>query len=245
MFAIRDLKHAYGRTEVLSVAEWRAEQGRSRRMFFAFLAASAAVHAAALGVLTASTHGPDPVPASVLRVTLLEPLPLPVGPPEPRARARSPSDGKREAGAESRPRVPPAPVVVVPEPVTDERRSFAVGADTPERAAAMAGDPAPPAVVAAAPASFNAAYLQNPLPRYPMEARRAGEQGTVVLRVLVSSEGTAVRVELDKSSGSPHLDAAARETVKAWRFAPARRGGEAIESWIVVPVVFRLEGSSG
>ena len=57
-------------------------------------------------------------------------------------------------------------------------------------------------------------------------------------------EGSAARVELDKSSGSTHLDAAARETVKAWRFTPARRGGEAVESWMVVPVVFRLEGPS-
>jgi protein TonB len=64
----------------------------------------------------------------------------------------------------------------------------------------------------------------------------------VTLRVLVARDGTVARVEVEQSSGSPHLDAAARETVKAWRFTPARRGGEAIESWMVVPVVFRLEG---
>jgi len=217
---------------------------RSRRIFFAFLAASLAVHAAALGMLAASTHGPDPVPASVLRVTLLEPLPLPAGPPE-LSRARSQPDGKHEASAESRPRrALPAPVVALPEPGADERRSFAVGADLPEPIAAMAAEPASPVAATETPAGFRAAYLRNPLPRYPMEARRAGEQGTVMLRVLVSREGTAVRVELDKSSGSPHLDAAARETVKAWRFTPARRGAEAIESWMVVPVVFRLEGAS-
>jgi periplasmic protein TonB len=217
---------------------------RSRRIFFAFLAASAAVHAAALGVLAGATHGPDPVPASVLRVTLLEPLPLPVGPPE-QSRARSQPDGKHEGSAESRPRrALPAPVMALPEVGTDERRSFAVGADIPEPIAAMAAEPASPATATETPARFRAAYLQNPLPRYPMEARRAGEQGTVTLRVLVSREGAAARVELDKSSGSPHLDAAARETVKAWRFTPARRGADAIESWMVVPVVFRLEGSS-
>ena len=217
---------------------------RSRPIFSAFLAASVAVHAAALGVLAASTHGPDPVPASVLRVTLLEPLSLPVGPPE-QSRARSRPDGKHEGSAESRPRrAPPAPVVALPEPAADERRSFAAGADLPEPIAAMATGPASPVTAAETPTSFRAAYLQNPLPRYPMEARRAGEQGTVMLRVLVNREGTAVQVELDKSSGSPHLDAAARETVKAWRFTPARRGAEAIESWVVVPVVFRLEGTS-
>jgi protein TonB len=208
--------------------------GRSRRIFFAFLGASAALHAAVFGVLPASPHGPDPVHESVLQVSLLEPLPLPPGPPEP--------------NTERRPRrALPAPVGTLPEPepVPGERRSFAVGADIPEPIATTAAEPAAPAVAAAVPASSSAAYLQNPLPRYPAQARRAGEQGTVMLRVLVSRDGAAERVELDQSSGSPHLDAAARETVKAWRFSPARRGAETIESWIVVPVVFRLEGSSG
>jgi periplasmic protein TonB len=205
-----------------------------------------AAHAAIFGVLPLFTHGSDPVPASVLQVTLLEPMPLPVGPPEPvrQSRAPSQSDEERARGAvEPAPRkAPPAPLLALSEPRADERRSFAVGTGVP--AAATTAEAAAPAVVAVAPASVNAAYLHNPLPRYPAAARRAGEQGTVMLRVLVSRDGTAARVEIDKSSGSPHLDAAARETVKAWRFAPARRGAETIESWIVVPVVFRLEGAS-
>jgi protein TonB len=65
-----------------------------------------------------------------------------------------------------------------------------------------------------------------------------------LLRVLVTREGAASRVEIEKGSGSVHLDAAAQETVKAWRFTPARRGAEAIESWMRVPVMFRLVGDS-
>lgn len=96
--------------------------------------------------------------------------------------------------------------------------------------------------VAVALPSFNAAYLRNPAPRYPAASRRAGEQGTVMLRVLVTRDGLPSRVDVEKSSGSPYLDAAALEAVKAWRFAPARRGDESIESWVLVPIVFRLEG---
>ena len=92
--------------------------------------------------------------------------------------------------------------------------------------------------------SFSAAYLSNPAPRYPDAARRSGEQGTVTLRVQVARDGAPSRVAVEKSSGSPHLDAAALEAVKAWRFTPARRGGEAVESWMLVPIVFRLEGAS-
>jgi periplasmic protein TonB len=88
------------------------------------------------------------------------------------------------------------------------------------------------------------AYLRNPGPRYPDAARRAGEQGTVTLRVLVTREGLPARVTVEKSSGSAHLDNAALEAVKAWRFTPARQGAERIESWMLVPVAFRLEGAS-
>jgi protein TonB len=86
--------------------------------------------------------------------------------------------------------------------------------------------------------------LRSPAPRYPDAARRAGQQGTVTLRVLVTREGLPARVGVEKSSGSPYLDNAAVEAVKAWRFTPARQGAERIESWMLVPVVFRLEGAS-
>ena len=89
-----------------------------------------------------------------------------------------------------------------------------------------------------------AAYLRYPVPRYPEAARRAGEQGTVTLRVLVTREGLPARVAVETSSGSAHLDHAALEAVKAWRFTPAVQGGARIESWMLVPVVFRLEGTS-
>jgi protein TonB len=62
-----------------------------------------------------------------------------------------------------------------------------------------------------------------------------------MLRVLVSAEGAPREVALERSSGSSLLDAAALATVKTWRFSPARRGGEAQEAWVLVPIVFRLE----
>lgn len=93
----------------------------------------------------------------------------------------------------------------------------------------------------ATPPLFNAAYLRNPAPVYPPIARRSGDQGTVMLKVLVSPEGTPLRVELDQSSGSKSLDGAALDAVKGWRFVPARRGAQNIEGWVRVPVVFKLE----
>jgi periplasmic protein TonB len=87
---------------------------------------------------------------------------------------------------------------------------------------------------------FDADYLNNPVPNYPPLAKRMREQGMVLVRVLVSSEGLPDQVELKRSSGSVRLDEAALNVVKKWRFVPARRGNEAVPAWVVVPVSFSL-----
>lgn len=105
--------------------------------------------------------------------------------------------------------------------------------------APVAAPPAPPAPVVAA--RFDADYLHNPKPVYPALSRRNGEEGKVLLRVRVSAEGQALEVGIRQSSGFIRLDEAARDAVGRWRFVPARRGDEAIESWVVVPITFGLE----
>lgn len=94
------------------------------------------------------------------------------------------------------------------------------------------------------PPNFNAGYLRNPPPRYPWLARRNGEQGTVTLKVLVSREGLPSSISVQTTSGWVSLDQAAIEAVKGWRFAPARQGPQAVEAWVLVPIVFKLEGVS-
>jgi protein TonB len=108
----------------------------------------------------------------------------------------------------------------------------------PEHAVAAAT----PAVALVSPPQFAAAYLRNPQPPYPLTSRRNGESGTVLLKVLVTKEGAAGRVELDRSSSFPALDRAALEAVRHWRFVPAKRGEESLDAWVRVPIVFRLEG---
>lgn len=91
------------------------------------------------------------------------------------------------------------------------------------------------------PASFDAAYLRNPPPEYPRLSRRRGEEGRVLLRVHVLASGLPDNIEIVESSGHPRLDQAAHDTVWHWRFRPARSGETAIESWLQVPIEFRLE----
>jgi protein TonB len=218
---------------------------RRRRLLLAFLGASVALHAAVLGLLPGFTG--DPVsPVTALEVVLLPAEAVVVAPPEPapQLRRKPPEPVRAAAPLEPRP-VLPAPVLALPEPQAREGSSFTVEPTrVPEPAVAEPEPKTQVASVAVTPPSFNAAYLRNPVPRYPASARRSGTQGTVTLRVQVTREGLAARVDVEKSSGSPHLDAAALEAVKAWRFVPARQGADPVESRVLVPIVFRLEGSS-
>ncbi|PPU40470.1 energy transducer TonB [Xanthomonas arboricola pv. populi] len=84
-------------------------------------------------------------------------------------------------------------------------------------------------------------YLSSPAPSYPVAALRAGQQGTVVLRVLVGTDGRPAEVSVQTSSGHRALDLAARSQVlRNWRFQPAMQNGQAVQAYGLVPVSFSL-----
>lgn len=142
--------------------------------------------------------------------------------PKPKPMARQPE----------RPIEPPlltAPLEV-PSPVTAP----------PPPPIATATPPSPPLPVT--PPVFNADYLDNPAPAYPGMSRRLREQGRVLLRVLVNVNGSTDDVQLRASSGHPRLDEAALDTVRRWKFVPAKRGAELVPAWVLIPISFRLEG---
>lgn len=97
---------------------------------------------------------------------------------------------------------------------------------------------AAPAVETAA--SYKAEYLDNPPPPYPRLSRQLGEEGTALLKVQVGPDGLALQVKLMSSTGYSRLDAAAEATVAQWRFVAATRNGQAITSWVLVPIKFRI-----
>jgi periplasmic protein TonB len=86
-------------------------------------------------------------------------------------------------------------------------------------------------------------YAYSPKPEYPDSARREGREGTVILSVLVDEEGRSKSLELNHSSGFEALDRAALNTVRHWRFNAARYGDQRVESWVKIPIVFRLADS--
>ncbi|MDX1251947.1 MAG: energy transducer TonB [Gammaproteobacteria bacterium] len=137
----------------------------------------------------------------------------------------------------------PLPALPVPQPVAEPVKH--VEAPPPPvvvaepRKEPVAAPPAP--VSAIEPPSFNAAYLNNPRPDYPANARRLNIQGTVVLRVMVSPEGLPEDVQVLTSSGSPILDKAGLQAVRGWKFVPARQGDKTVRGTVNVPVRFSLD----
>lgn len=91
------------------------------------------------------------------------------------------------------------------------------------------------------PAQADLALDVHPTPRYPSSSIRRGEEGLVLLRVLVDAQGRPQEVSIERSSGHTALDRSARDTVlQRWRFRPAQRDGHDVAAWGLVPVRFTL-----
>lgn len=97
-----------------------------------------------------------------------------------------------------------------------------------------------PVIARADPPLVPVSYKTALVVRYPPAAIRDLHQGTVQVQVLVRADGSAGQTLIRTSSGFPELDAAALDAVSAVRFNPATRNGVAVDSWVLVPITFKL-----
>jgi len=77
-------------------------------------------------------------------------------------------------------------------------------------------------------------------PEYTKEASDARVEGTVLLSVVVGTDGLAHSINVVKALGSG-LDEKAVEAVQKWRFDPGRKDGEAVNVRAQIEVNFRLK----
>lgn len=201
------------------------------------------------GLAQRKEEGPRPKLLPVVNVVLeaLTPRePQQIRAPEPKPLPKP--ERKPVPQPQSRPVPEPVPTA---EPAIDPVKETPAPAVTPLPVAAAPAPPDPAPVVvqpappvpepAIEPPRYNAAYLSNPPPPYPLAARRRGIEGTVLVRAEISAGGECLRVELKKTSGADILDQAALQAVKGWRFVPAKRGSQALVAWVEVPITFKLE----
>src|SRR5262249_16064348 len=78
-------------------------------------------------------------------------------------------------------------------------------------------------------------------PRYPESARKAGAQGTTLLKLRVLENGRVGEVQIERSAGNADLDNAAMDAVKKWLFQPARMGTIPVAVWVLLPVKFEIQ----
>lgn len=201
------------------------------------------------GVLTSvvPTSEPDNViMASVVMDAPAPPAPIPA-PAKPAIQPQTKPEPKPQPQAKPvSPQVQPAPVLspTAPSDAAPIVPSAAPAPAPATPAVSPAGNQRPAANATAAAVvlpSTSADYLNNPAPPYPRQSKRLGEEGTVVIRVLITAEGRAEKAEIRTSSGYARLDDTALTTVKAWRFVPGKRNGLPEAMWFNVPIRFVLD----
>jgi protein TonB len=76
---------------------------------------------------------------------------------------------------------------------------------------------------------------------YPDASKRANEEGTCRVKVVVAQDGRITDASIEASSGFPRLDDACLKGVKGLRVLPATEDGKPIETTTIVPITWKLK----
>jgi protein TonB len=134
---------------------------------------------------------------------------------------------------------PPEPKPKPPQPKPVQKHAPAPPAQAPVGSHPQQAAPAAPSAPKTVSAS-QLGYVVAPNPVYPGRSRRAGEQGSVLIRVLVDVAGRPAQVSVQTSSGHADLDQSALSAVRASQFRPYSEGGIPQAVWLLVPINFVL-----
>lgn len=225
-----------------------------------FLVLSAAVHAAALGMLgyvLVTPSGVEPVSRVEVAVdsapVLEEPLPaLPATDGVTLPTGTEPVEGPEilEAAAADEVGDPrfAAPLGPSGSGAPDAPGLIGVGSGgfrTGSRRGAVAKAPEPEPPTPPPPPAFPETRARPvpgacAAPEYPSRERRLGVEGVVEVLVRVAADGSVESADVETSSGAGALDEAALAAVRRWRFEPATTAGVAVPDAVVQRVRFRL-----
>jgi len=193
-----------------------------------FVLASLAIHALGLGyAYKAGVFSPEELsstPADIISFTLVMPSaaiapitpPQPIPPPPPPKIKKVPKKQITTTSNIAKKKLPIKKKLVKkkvkkPAPVIPKK------ADDIKQEKKVAASPIPQPV--SKPANFVSPQpTYQPKPRYPMSARRRGQEGTVIFQISLSNSGLVTKAIMLESSGSSAIDRAALKTIKTWKF---------------------------
>ena len=174
--------------------------------------------------------------------------PMAVKPPPPPPPSL-PTPAQRAAPAPTPLALAPLPTPQpAPAPVSPPTVSATAPVNAPVLATALVA-PVPSVVAVPAPSppakvdmpTTVADYQTKSPPVYPAMSKRMGEQGRVVVRVLISVDGVPQQAEVHQSSGFARLDRSAVEAAMRSRYVPLKRGEIPEATWVLAPMEFKLE----
>ncbi len=172
-----------------------------------------------------------PIEAKIIETVRHEPPPPPPPPPQftpPTVAVLPPPEIRIEPPKPPPPREPPPRAVTKPKPPPPSPPAPAVVAPPP-----------PVAEPVRVPPHLDASHSHEP--EYPPEARRLGQQGSVILQALIDVDGRVLETKLVQSSGVPRLDEAALAGIKSnYRFAPGTVDGKPQQMWYTFKFTWKL-----
>lgn len=91
-------------------------------------------------------------------------------------------------------------------------------------------------------AQVNPRYIGALQPAYPPGMIREEREGAVRVRVLIGTDGRVKDIQTLRADDPAFLEATRKQALSKWRFLPATRDGEPVESWREMTVRFELPG---
>lgn len=145
-----------------------------------------------------------------------------------------------DTAVEDEPPPPPPPKFEAPPPAFVPPPEISIAtATTGGNAITTTARPTPPKVTANKPPVVKAKNCREP--DYPAVSERLGETGTVLLQLLVGTDGKVTESKIEKSSGFPRLDKAAQDALSRCRFTPGEVNGVPAPAWAQLKYTFRRE----
>jgi periplasmic protein TonB len=89
-------------------------------------------------------------------------------------------------------------------------------------------------------ARLNPRFASALQPEYPPGMIREEKEGAVTIKILIGTDGRVKQVQPVRSDADAFLAATRKQALSSWRFLPATKDGEPVESWKEMTVRFQM-----